>query len=359
MSPTPLGPEQILKALDTVIDPELGRSLVAANMIRDVQVDDGAVRFTLELTTPACPLRDTLRGAAEDAVRAVPGVRAVEVTVTARVRASLDGQELLPHVRNVIAVASGKGGVGKSTVAANLAVALAETGASTGLLDLDIYGPSIPLLFHLTEQPAFDPDTQKITPLECYGVRVMSLGLLLDESQAVIWRGPMVAGAVQQLLRDVTWGTLDYLVIDLPPGTGDAPLSLAQLVPLTGVVLVTTAQDAALLIAMKSLHLFRSLQVPILGLVENMSTFVCPHCHTETQVFGHAGAAETKARALNIPFLGRVPLTAEIVVDGDLGVPSVVAHPDSPQAAALRAIARATAGQASVAALFRNGCQQP
>jgi len=351
--------EDILAALETVIDPELGRSLVAAKMIRDLRVDFGHVSFTLELTTPACPLRETLRAAAEEAVRAVPGVDEVTVTVTARVRASLAGQELLPEVRNVIAVASGKGGVGKSTVAANLAIALAATGAATGLLDLDIYGPSVPLLFNLTERPEMDPAQQKIFPIERYGVRLMSLGLLLDEDQAVIWRGPMVAGAVQQLLRDTVWGALDYLVVDLPPGTGDAPLSLAQLVPLTGVVIVTTAQDAALRIATKALHLFRTLHAPVLGIIENMSSFACPNCGTETQIFGHEGAAEKEAQRLQTPFLGRVPLVAEIVVDGDRGVPTMVGHPDSPQAAAFRAIAQKVAGQASVATILRNNCRRP
>ena len=343
--------EEILAALDTVLDPELGRSLVAAKMIRELRVEDSHVYFTLELTTPACPLRDTLRNAAEAAVRAVPGVREVSITVTARVRSTHTGKDLLPGVRNVVAVASGKGGVGKSTVAANLAVALAATGASTGLLDLDIYGPSVPLLFDVHERPDMDPARQKLVPPERYGVRLMSLGLLLDEDQPVIWRGPMVAGAVQQLLRDTEWGALDYLVVDLPPGTGDAPLSLAQLVPLTGVIIVTTAQDAALRIATKALQLFRTMNAPVLGIIENMSTFVCPHCQTETPIFGCEGAAETEARRLQTPFLGRVPLTVEIVVDGDRGMPTVVSHPDSRPAAAFRAITGAVAAQISLAAM--------
>lgn len=351
--------EQVLKALDTVIDPELQRSLVAAGMIKDLRVDDGQVSFTLELTTPACPLRETLRQAAEEAVRALPGVTQVEINVTARVRANQGGEELLRDVRNVIAVASGKGGVGKSTVASNLAVALAQSGAQVGLLDLDIYGPSIPLLFDIHERPEFDQEKKKLIPIVRHDVRLMSLGLLLDEDQAVIWRGPMVAGAVQQLLRDVEWDGLDYLVVDLPPGTGDAPLSLAQLVPLSGVVIVTTAQDAALTIATKAMRLFGTMNVPIFGIIENMSTFVCPNCKEETQIFGRHGAAEEEAKRLRVPFLGRIPLTPEIVVDSDRGIPSVIAHPESPQADAFRAIAGKVAAQASVAAVLRGSCNRP
>jgi len=350
--------EQVLAALDAVIDPELHRSLVAAGMIQELQVDDGRVAFTLELTTPACPLRDTLRQAAEEAVRALPGVTEVTINLTARVRAGRGGEELLRNVRNVIAVASGKGGVGKSTVAANLAVALAQSGAKTGLLDLDIYGPSIPLLFDLHEQPEFDQEKKKLIPLVRYDVRLMSIGLLLEEGQAVIWRGPMVAGAVQQLLRDVEWDGLDYLVVDLPPGTGDAPLSLAQLVPLSGVVIVTTAQDAALTIATKAMRLFETMQVPIFGIIENIGTFVCPNCRQETQIFGRHGAAEEEAERLRVPFLGRIPLTPEIVVDSDRGIPSVIAHPDSSQAGAFRDVAGAVAAQASVAAVMRGSCNR-
>jgi ATP-binding protein involved in chromosome partitioning len=347
--------QDILAALGAVMDPELHRSLVDAGMIKDLCLDGGAVQFTLELTTPACPLRNELQQAAEAAVRAVPGVTEVTVHVAARVPSSMQG-ELLPGVRNVVAVASGKGGVGKSTMAANLAVALAETGAATGLLDLDIYGPSIPLLFGVDELPEMDAQAQKIYPIARADVQLMSLGFLLDPDQPVIWRGPMVAGAVQQLLKDVAWGELDYLIVDLPPGTGDAQLSLAQLVPITGVVIVSTAQDAALTIAVKALQMFRTMQVPVLGVVENMSTFVCPDCGSETQIFGEAGAAEMAAKRLQTPFLGRIPLNAGIVVDGDLGLPTVAAHPDSPQADAFRAVARKVAGIVSAAAILRSSC---
>lgn len=356
---TPIERDNILAALDTVMDPELGCSLVAAGMIHDVQINGEDVHFTLQLTSPACPMRETLRAAAEDAVRHVPGVRQVEITVTSRVPSSRDEEDLLPGVRNIVAVASGKGGVGKSTVAANLAVALAQSGARTGLLDLDIYGPSVPLQFNVQEHPEMDPETQHVFPIVRFGVALMSLGFLIEEDQAVIWRGPMVASAVRQLLRDVSWGELDYLIIDLPPGTGDAQLSLAQLVPLTGVVVVTTAQDAALRIATKALHMFRTMRVPVLGLIENMSTFVCPTCQAETQIFGQPGAVGTAAQALGVPFLGRIPLTADIVVDTDRGVPTVIAHPGSTQAQAFMQIACTVAGQVSAAALLRKGCRAP
>jgi ATP-binding protein involved in chromosome partitioning len=352
-----LGEAQILAALDTVMDPELGRSLVAAGMIHDIHISDGHVSFTLELTSPACPLRAVLRQGAEGAVKAIPGVQSVTVNLTARVRSGATGASLLPTVSNIVAVASGKGGVGKSTVAANLAVALAQTGAKTGLLDLDIYGPSVPLLFGVHERPPVHPSQQKLLPIVRQDVQLMSLGFLMEDDQPVLWRGPMVAGAVQQLLRDTEWGELDYLVVDLPPGTGDAQLSLAQSVPLTGVVIIATAQDVALTIAIKALRMFRSMHVPVLGMVENMSTFVCPNCHAETQIFGHAGAVEAAAQQLGAPFLGRIPLQAQIVVDGDRGVPSVAAHPQAPASVAFRTIAGTVAGQVSIAAILRNQCQ--
>lgn len=345
--------EQVIAALDRVMDPELGRSIVAANMVKNLTIEGGHVRFTLELTSPACPLRNLLRQGAVDAVHTIPEVIDVSVDVTSRVRSAHTGNEtLLPDVCAIIAVASGKGGVGKSTVAANLAVALAQTGARTGLLDLDIYGPSVPLLFNVTERPTMDPQRKKLLPIERHGVRLMSLGLLMEEDQAVIWRGPMVAGAVQQLLRDVDWGPLDYLVVDLPPGTGDAQLSLAQLVPITGVVIVATAQDAALTIATKALRMFQQMHVPILGIIENMSTFVCPHCQQETQIFGREGAVQQAAQRIGVPFLGRIPLDATIVVDSDQGIPTVAGRPDSPQATAFHAIAGTVAGQVSVAAIL-------
>lgn len=342
--------DQVRAALDAVMDPELGRSLVAAGMIHGIVIDGGHVTFTLELTTPACPLRNTLRDAAAAAVRGIPGVTDVHVDVTARVR-NARTSTLLPEVRNIVAVASGKGGVGKSTLAANLAVALARTGAGVGLLDLDIYGPSIPRLFGLHETPIRQHESGQIHPFLRHGVQLMSVGCFVEADTPVIWRGPKVAGMVQHLLRDIAWGPLDYLIVDLPPGTGDAQLSLVQHVPLSGVVIVTTAQDAALRIALHALRLFVTLHVPIFGLVENMSTFVCPHCQTPTPVFGPEGMVESEAARLHVPFLGRIPLNATIVLDGDRGIPSVEATPGSPQAIAFQTIARAIAAQASITAL--------
>ncbi|MDH7568032.1 MAG: iron-sulfur cluster carrier protein ApbC [Armatimonadota bacterium] len=340
--------EQVLDALRQVRDPELGRDLVSLGMIQNLRASDGTVSFTVVLTTPACPMRAEIRNAAEAAVRRVPGVKEVKVEMSSKVagRAAPPQQAALPGVKNVVAVASGKGGVGKSTVAVNLAVALAAEGAAVGLLDADIYGPSIPTMMGAAARPAVKND--RLQPVERFGVKLMSLGFLIEENTPVIWRGPMVAGAVRQLLQEVDWGELDYLVVDLPPGTGDAQLTLAQSVPLTGVVVVMTAQDVALNIATKALRMFQKMDVPVLGVVENMSSFVCPHCGTETAIFGRSGAGEEAARRLKVPFLGRVPLEPAIVEEGDRGTPALAAHPESRQAEAFRRVARAMAGQVSV-----------
>ncbi len=340
--------EQILKALSKVKDPELGRDLVTLGMVQNVRVCDGNVALTVVLTTPACPMRAQIKESVEEAIRALPGVQQINVEVSSNVaaRSAQSAEELVPGVRNIIAVASGKGGVGKSTVAVNLAVALAETGARVGLLDADIYGPSIPMMMGTDERPRVRDE--RLVPIERYEVKLMSLGFLMDDNAPVIWRGPMVAGAIRQLLKDVNWGELDYLLVDLPPGTGDAQLTLAQSVPLTGVVVVMTAQDVALRIATKALWMFQKMGVPIAGIVENMSTFVCPHCAEETSIFGEAGSGEAAAFRLEVPFLGSVPLEPAIVQEGDMGTPSIVAHPDSRQAGAFREIARAMAGRVSV-----------
>ncbi len=339
---------QVLAALSRVNDPELGRDLVSLGMVQNVRACDGVVAFTLVLTTPACPMRAQIQQAAEAAVRAIPGVTQVNVELTSNVsaRANAAKESVLPGVRNVIAVASGKGGGGKSTVAVNLAAALAESGARVGLLDADIYGPSIPTLMGAVERP--DVQNDRLLPVERYEVKLMSLGFLLDENAPVIWRGPLVARAISQLLSDVEWGELDYLIVDLPPGTGDAQLTLAQSVPLTGVVIVMTAQDLALNIASKALLMFRRMEVPVLGVVENMSAFVCPHCQQETPIFGESGRGELAAARLDAPFLGAVPLEPAIVTEGDEGTPSIVAHPQSRQAEAFRSIARAVAARVSV-----------
>lgn len=337
----------IMKALSGVQDPELHRDLVSLGMIKDVKVDGGKVSFTLELTTPACPMRSQMKKACEDAVLTVPGVKQVDVTLGARVRkGGVHGEKRqIPGVSNIVAVASGKGGVGKSTVAVNLAVALARAGASVGLLDADIYGPSIPIMMGTNERPT--GDGEKLYPLERYGVRIMSLGLMVPPDSPVIWRGPMVMKAVEQLLYDVTWGELDYLVIDLPPGTGDAQLTLAQLVPVTGSVVVTTPQDVALADATKGVRMFQELKVPILGIVENMSYFECPHCGERTELFSHGGGAQTAER-LGVPFLGEIPLHASIREAGDAGKPIVEADPESTQSKAFHRLAEQVAAAVSV-----------
>ncbi|HRK22039.1 MAG TPA: Mrp/NBP35 family ATP-binding protein, partial [Fimbriimonadaceae bacterium] len=263
---------QVLDALRQVMDPDLHRDIVTLGFVKDMAIEGGRVSFKVELTTPACPVKDLLHAQARDVVLALPGVDEVDVEMTARVIArQIPKDDLLPGVKHCIAIASGKGGVGKSTVTVNLAVALAKEGAKVGILDADVYGPSIPLMMNCFDRPF--TNNEKIVPLERYGVKLMSLGLLLEEGQAVLWRGPMVAGTVKQLLEDVDWGELDYLFVDLPPGTGDAPMSLAQLAPLTGVVIVTTPHHVAANIAGKSVQLFERLGAPILGVVENMAGF--------------------------------------------------------------------------------------
>ncbi|HZU12553.1 MAG TPA: Mrp/NBP35 family ATP-binding protein [Chloroflexota bacterium] len=318
--------EAVLQALRQIIDPDLHRDIVSLGMIKDLSIephgDGSAVNFTFELTTPACPVRDRFQRQAEEVVSAIPGVTAVTVTMSANVRTAAphrnQGQVELPSVKNVIAIASGKGGVGKSTVASNLAVALAGSGASIGLVDADIYGPSVPMMMGVTK--GVQAENGRLIPNEAYGVRLMSLGFMTEAGRPVVWRGPMVGQAVRQMLADVNWGELDYLLVDLPPGTGDASLTLAQSIPLSGVVVVTTPQDVALGIATKALTMFRNLQVPILGIIENMSYFECPNCHEQHHIFSHGGGQEA-GTALHVPFLGEVPLDIGIRERGDAGRP--------------------------------------
>ncbi len=340
----------VLAALAVVEDPDLRRDIVTLGFVQDVRICGGTVAFKVELTTPACPMKELLKEQAEAAVRSLPGVEVVNVEMTAQVRASALQGELAPGVRHVIAVASGKGGVGKSTVSCNLAVALAQTGASVGLLDADIYGPTVPIMMGITESP--ETDGQMIQPIEKHGVKVMSIGFFLDEDKAVLWRGPMIGKALSQFLGDVAWGDLDYLVVDLPPGTGDAPMSLAQLMPLTGVVVVMTPQDVARRIANKSILMFRALEesterpLPILGVVENMSGFACPHCGEITAMFG-SGGGEQAAEELGVPFLGAVPMDPVVCDGGDQGLPSILLEPGSAHAAAFRSIAGKVAARVS------------
>jgi ATP-binding protein involved in chromosome partitioning len=346
--------QAVLSALSQIVDPDLGRDVVSLGMIKDLRVSSGGeVTFTFELTTPACPVRDRFRTQAEEAVGAVPGVKTVDVRMAANVRPGGGRQqpsEMLPGVRQMVAVASGKGGVGKSTVAVNLAAALGQSGARVGLLDADIYGPSIPGMTGMSEQPKVVDS--KLVPLQAYGVKLMSIGLLGGADKAMIWRGPMVSRAIQQMMSDVSWGQLDYLVIDLPPGTGDASLTVAQSIPLTGVAIVATPQDIALEIAVKALQMFRSLNVVPLGLIENMSFYICPNCGHEHHVFGHGGA-QRAAQRLGVPYLGAIPLEEAIRVEADQGAPIVVSRPDSAGAKAFRDVASQIAAKTSIQSFRR------
>lgn len=346
--------EEVLAALRRVIDPELRLDIVSMGMIKDLSVRDGDVSFTLELTTPACPFNSQIEKQVRETVSSLPGVKSLDMRVTARVwsgKKGLPGQVQIPGVKNIIAVASGKGGVGKSTFAVNMSLALAETGAATGLLDADIYGPTIPKLIRELTIP--DGGGEKIRPaLGPLGLKLMSIGLIIRDDTPVIWRGPLVAGAVRQLLTDVEWGDLDYLVIDLPPGTGDASLTLAQSIPLTGVVIITTPQDAAVTIAMKALRMFKQLNVEILGIVENMSYFRCPRCGEKSHIFGEGGARAAAVKT-GAPFLGQIPIETDVRAMGDEGTPIVISRPNSEAARAMRDIARAVAGRVSVLAAGR------
>lgn len=335
----------VLDALRQVQDPDLHRDIVSLGFVKNVRIEGTKVSFTVELTTPACPVKDILKAEAEGVVLAL-GASEVDVEMTAQVRSRREQTPLIPGVKHCIAIASGKGGVGKSTVSVNLALALAQTGARVGLMDADVYGPSIPLMMGVQgEQPL--TANSKILPIQRHGVGLMSLGFLLQEGQAVLWRGPMVAGTVKQLLEDVLWDELDYLLVDLPPGTGDAPMSLAQLVPLTGVVLVTTPHHVAANIAGKSIQLFRRLNTPLLGVVENMAGYRCPGCGTVTRVFsGMTG--EQLANEYGMPFLGSIPLDPEISHASDEGEPALIANPESAYAKEFRDIAGRLAAQISV-----------
>ncbi|HXH60788.1 MAG TPA: Mrp/NBP35 family ATP-binding protein [Fimbriimonadaceae bacterium] len=345
----PVTEQSVLDALRSVEDPDLRADIVRLGFVKEVQIDGPNVSFKIELTTPACPVKDLLQDQAREAVLALGGVENVEVEMTARVRErQTEKEDLAPGVRQIIAVASGKGGVGKSTVSVNLAVALARQGAKVGLLDADVYGPSVPLMMGVAGERPLAQD-QKIVPIERFGVRMMSIGFLLEEGQAVLWRGPMVHSTLRQLLGDVLWGDLDYLLVDLPPGTGDAPMSLGQLVPLSGVVIVTTPHGVAANIAGKAASLFKRLGSPLLGVVENMGEFACPSCGTVTRVFAGT-TGEELAKSLEAPYLGTVPLDPLVSECTDSGAPCVAAHPDSVQAKAFVEIARRLAAQTSILA---------
>jgi ATP-binding protein involved in chromosome partitioning len=349
MSTPALTESGVFEALRAVQEPELGRDIVTLNMVKDVEIAGSDVSLKIELTTPACPLKDEIE---RNVHAALAELGASEVTVTwgAMVRRAqpAQAQQLLPDVKNIIAVASGKGGVGKTTVSANLAVALAMEGASVGLLDADITGPNVPLMLGVEGQPQANADG-KITPLERYGVKVISIQFFVPEGQPIVWRGPLVGGAIQQFLRDVAWGELDYLVIDLPPGTSDAQLTLAQAVPISGALLVTTPQDVAVLDVGKALAMFRRMSVPVMGVVENMSAFVCPHCGEATEIFGRGGG-EAFAKRNELEYFGGIPLDVKVRQGGDAGVPAVAQREPGPAADVMRALARTVAARMSVRA---------
>jgi ATP-binding protein involved in chromosome partitioning len=343
----------VLEVLRPVQDPELQKSLVALNMIRNVAIAGSTVRFTLVLTTPACPLREFIVEDCQKAVKTLPGVETVEVEVTAETpqQKSLPDRQGIGGVKNIIAISSGKGGVGKSTVAVNLAVALAQAGAKVGLVDADIYGPNAPNMLQLADARLTVLEGDILEPAFNHGVKLVSMAFLIDKEQPVIWRGPMLNGIIRRFLYDVQWGELDYLLVDLPPGTGDAQLTLAQAVPMAGAVIVTTPQTVALLDALKGLNMFRQLGVPILGLVENMSYFIPPDLPDRRyDIFGSGGGNQL-AQEMGVPLLGQIPLEIALREGGDGGVPIVVAAPDSASGQALKALAQQVAAQVSIAAL--------
>lgn len=340
--------KQVLDALRQVQDPDLGKDIVSLGFVKDLLIREDLVSFTLELTTPACPMKELMTLQAKDILMGVPGVKKVEIRTTARVAPSAPSQSdpLLPGVRNIIAIASGKGGVGKSTVAANLAVALASTGARVGLMDADFFGPSITMLLGADTPPEAMSETL-LRPAEKYGVKLVSMAYFLPRDKAVIWRGPMLHRMVRQFLENVEWGELDYLLIDLPPGTGDVQLSLCQTVSLTGAVVVSTPQDLALTVASKAISMFQELKTPILGIIENMSYYICPHCGNRDEIFGHGGARQASSE-LGYPFLGAIPLSAQIRERSDQGLPPVLLGEDSELASHYRETAQKLASQVSI-----------
>jgi ATP-binding protein involved in chromosome partitioning len=338
----------VLAALSKVQEPELHKDLVTLNMIQDVAIDGDQVSFTIMLTTPACPLKNRIQQEAKQAVEAVPGVSTATIKMDANVPSDGRARGLLDlPIRNAIAVASGKGGVGKSTVAVNLAVVLAQSGARVGLLDADIYGPNVPTMMGVEKLPA--PTSNKLKPAEAYGVKLMSIGFLVKPDQPLIWRGPMLHSAIRQFLTDVDWGELDYLIVDLPPGTGDAALSLAQSLPLSGGVIVTLPQQVSLDDARRGLEMFRQLDVPIFGVVENMSFLQLPDGQ-KMDIFG-SGGGERLALEAGVPFIGAIPMDPSVRQGGDNGVPVVVSQPESSVAKALQFIAEDVAAKISVAAM--------
>jgi ATP-binding protein involved in chromosome partitioning len=343
--------QSVLDALRQIQDPDLHKDIVTLGFIRDLKIEGGNVSFRIVLTTPACPVKEQMEGAARELVGALPGVESVQVKMDAEVPQGRGFGEKVAvgGVRNIIAVSSGKGGVGKSTVAVNIAVSLALDGARVGLMDMDVYGPNVPLMLGASlARP--EVDGNKLLPIEAYGVRLMSMALLQPGDKPLIVRGPILHGLVKQFLADVKWGELDYLIVDMPPGTGDVQLSLAQLVPVQGAVLVTTPQEVAVMDVRRALRMFETVSVPVLGVVENMSYFVAPDTGNRYNIFGEGGGQKL-AEQYGVPFLGAIPLGLEVREGGDRGVPVVVSQPDSPEALAFRRVAEEVARQVSIEAM--------
>ena len=346
-----IGIDDVLNKLTTVIDPDLKKDIVSMGMIKDLELKSGNLKFTLELTTPACPFNDEIEQDVRNAIKELDEIKNFDMDVTAKVMEGRDlaADEAMSTVKNIIAVASGKGGVGKSTVSLNIALALSKAGAKVGLLDADIYGPSIPLMLGMTKTPMQGVDN-KLQPPESNGIKVVSFGFFAEqEHQAAIYRGPVISGIVKQFLIDTNWSDLDYLIVDLPPGTGDIPLTLAQTIPITGILVVTTPQQVASSVAVKAIGMFDKLNVPMLGVVENMSYFECSKCNEKHHIFGKGGA-ERISEKHNIPFLGAIPLNSGIMEGSDLGKPIMLTQPDSPSAEAFTSTAKNIAAQCSIVA---------
>jgi ATP-binding protein involved in chromosome partitioning len=352
-TPANLTSETVLQALRTILDPSAQKDIVSLDLIKDLAIQNGRVSFTIEFTTQPALLKAEIHSRARKLVSQLPDVSDVQVKMGSAAQASARSQlgppppreaDLIPEVKHTIAVSSGKGGVGKSTVAVNLALGLRSAGATVGLIDVDVYGPDIPLMMGARGRPGMFEN--RIIPVESHGIKLISIGFFVAEGEAIVWRGPMIHSAVQQFLRDVMWGALDYLVFDMPPGTGDAQLSLSQVIPLSGAVVVTTPQDVALLDVRKAIAMFRKMNVPLLGVVENMSHFACPHCGEKTAIFG-SGGGQRLAAETELPLLGEIPLDPEVRKGGDEGVPIVIRKPDSAQAQAFRQLAQAVVARIS------------
>lgn len=348
-----LSQQKVLDALRKVQDPELHRDIVSLGMVKNLTIDDGKIAFTVELTTPACPLRETIENDCRKALATLQDVKSLDINFGAQVRGSKAGEgqtDLLPSVKNVVLVAAGKGGVGKSTVAANLAVALKMHGAATGLLDADIYGPSVPIIMGVKGEPSKIEVNggYKIAPTIAHGVPVMSIGFFLDADQAVIWRGPMLGKALHQLMADVHWGELDYLVVDMPPGTGDVQITFSQQLKVSGALLVATPQDVALADVVRAKSMFDKVMIPIVGIVENMSYFICDGCNKRHEIFSRGGALRAAER-FNIPYLGEIPIKTSLREGGDRGIPILIQEPQSEVSKIFLEIAAKLAGQLSIA----------